>query len=353
MNKTKVSVIMPVYNGEKYLADSIESILNQSYADFEFIIIDDASTDNSYKIISGYQDRRIKLLSNDPNIGQTITLNKGIQVSASGFIARMDQDDIALPQRLKLQLDFLIRHPEIALVGSSATIINGLGKKIGLWPSVREEGQLRIEVLFNNPIAHSSVMLRREALASAGYYSEDFIFAQDYDLWSRMLICGYRITNMPEPLISFRVHDSSATVRLHASRFYIETGKIIKNNLNSIAGINISASEAEKICKSMYSPELLNQDEFECAGGIFDAVFKKMQTTGRYCPGIFNKAIAKFKHIYALSCIARKELPNARSRLLDSFRTYPMNIYPLAYWLYSFLDKEVVKKAKIVKSFLN
>ncbi len=118
-----VSIIMPVYNSSGYLSDAIESILSQTYSDFEFIIIDDASTDNSIEIIYSYHDPRIVLLKNDINLGVTHSLNKGIKHARGKYIARMDADDIALPQRIELQVDFLEKNPEFILVGSFFEVI--------------------------------------------------------------------------------------------------------------------------------------------------------------------------------------------------------------------------------------
>jgi glycosyltransferase involved in cell wall biosynthesis len=136
----RISVVMSVYNGEKYLRQAIESILQQTYTDFEFIIIDDGSTDSSREIIQSYDDKRIRLVINEQNIGLTKSLNKGIRLAKGEFIARMDADDISLPQRFEKQVAYLDSHPEVGVLGTYANIIDHRGKIINniIFPTEHE-----------------------------------------------------------------------------------------------------------------------------------------------------------------------------------------------------------------------
>ena len=136
-----VTVLMPVYNGEKYLKEAIESILNQTFKDFEFLIINDGSTDNSVKIIQSFNDLRIRLIHNESNIGLIKTLNKGLKLSNGKYIARMDCDDVSLPKRLSVQINFMEKHPEIGVCGSWVKIIGLEQKFINKYPQKHEEAR--------------------------------------------------------------------------------------------------------------------------------------------------------------------------------------------------------------------
>jgi len=204
-NKEKlVSVIMPVYNGEKFLNTSVESILNQTYKNFEFIIINDGSSDNSKKIIQNYLiDRRIKLYSLK-KIGIVGCLNYALKKSSGHYIARMDADDISHPDRIKKQVSFLDYKTNYNLVGSRAKYIgvNNLFSKLVHLSS----NDCKANIIFKNPFIHSSIMIRNKTITSLGGYL-DCHKAEDYDLWSRFLE-NYKGANINEDLIKYRVHSN-------------------------------------------------------------------------------------------------------------------------------------------------
>jgi glycosyltransferase involved in cell wall biosynthesis len=213
----KVTVLMAVYNGERYLRDAINSILKQTYTDFEFLIVNDCSTDSSRKIILSYSDSRIRLVENIENIGLTKSLNMGLSLCRGEYIARQDADDISLPTRLEKQVSCLNARPGIALLGTQTSCIDQNGnrfKSIGL---SRAESVLAIrwQLLFGNPFAHSSVMIRTNVLRDLGGYDEHFVTSQDFDLWSRLLH-RYDASNLNEALISVRSHSDSLCSRYTA-----------------------------------------------------------------------------------------------------------------------------------------
>jgi glycosyltransferase involved in cell wall biosynthesis len=202
-----ISVVMSVYNGGPYLRQSIESILNQTWRDFEFIIVDDGSTDDTARIIGSFQDERIILLS-QTNQGLQRSLNRGIKRARGRYVARHDSDDMALPRRLSIQLAFLKRHPQVSLLGTNLLIINSDGEIIGRdLGRATDDLELKWRLLFSNPFAHPSVMIRREAFDDVGLYSEsrDYRYIEDYELWSR-IGKRYQIANLREPLVQYRNH---------------------------------------------------------------------------------------------------------------------------------------------------
>ena len=188
MSNPKVSVIMSVYNGEKYLQEAIESILNQTFENFEFIIVNDAATDKTKEILECYKekDSRIRIITNTVNIGLTKSLNKIIKRASGVYLARMDADDIALPQRLEKQVDFLRVHPEVGLLGTSSFEINKKGDIINKKKIPVLDSDIRFALIKSNPFFHSSVMMRKAILEKAGGYDKNIEISQDYELWFRI-----------------------------------------------------------------------------------------------------------------------------------------------------------------------
>jgi len=207
----KVSVIMPVYNAEKYLKDAIDSILNQTYTNFEFILINDGSNDTSKTIIESYNDSRIRLLDDKENSGLAKVRNKGISEATAEYIAWLDADDISHPLRLEKQVKLLDSHPEIGICG---TWVKTIGTKIShKWRYPTNPEFIRCRMLFDNPLATSSVMLRRELLVGQNqYFDLNFPPAEDYDLWER-LSCCCKITNIPKFFTYYRLHENQTSTR--------------------------------------------------------------------------------------------------------------------------------------------
>jgi glycosyltransferase involved in cell wall biosynthesis len=209
--RPKVSVVMSVYNGEKYLREAIESILNQTFTDFEFIIIDDSSSDSTSAILAEYasQDARLIIIRNDQNIGLTRSLNKGLAVTQGEYIARQDADDVSFPQRLQQQVNFLDNHPEVVLVSSNYEIIDAQGRQIKQVKKSPEPLLIAWYLLFINYLGgHSVVMFRREPVINLGGYAEDYRYAQDYQLWLQLLNIG-DMGILPEVLLRWRSHEQN------------------------------------------------------------------------------------------------------------------------------------------------
>lgn len=201
---------MAVYNGEHYLNESIDSILSQTFQEFEFLIIDDGSTDRSCDIINSYQDSRIRLVTNNRNIGLPCSLNKGLELARGEFIARQDADDLSEPDRLEKQVKFMLANPDLALLGTWYKKIDENGQEISRKKLPCQCNQLRWSLLFYCPFIHASVMLRRSALEEIGFYDPSFTYAQDYDLWSR-IAQRMSVANLNEHLVAYRINSLSMT----------------------------------------------------------------------------------------------------------------------------------------------
>ncbi|HDL01964.1 MAG TPA: glycosyltransferase, partial [candidate division Zixibacteria bacterium] len=183
MKSPKVTVLMSVYNDERYLSESVDSILNQTYKDFEFLIINDGSTDRSREILESYSDPRIRLVRNDGNIGLTRSLNKGLALAMGEYIARMDADDISLPERLEKQVGFLDADSSVGVLGINSLLIDEDGNVLEKLQRPVTHDSIMAEMLTENRFVHSSVMLRKKLLKMSGYYDEKLDMAQDYELF--------------------------------------------------------------------------------------------------------------------------------------------------------------------------
>jgi len=218
MADPEISVVMSVYNEEHFIQRAVDSILNQTYRNFEFIIINDGSTDSTGEILESYNDSRIHLIHQE-NLGLTESLNKGIRLAKGEFIARMDGDDISRPQRLAKQVAFLDIHPDVGLLGTFVEHMDEEGQFIKTYTYPTTSDKIR-EVLWHDcPLCHSSVIFRKICIDTVGVYREKIGPAEDYDLWFRISE-HFEVANIPEPLHRFRIdpYGISLSRRFHQIR---------------------------------------------------------------------------------------------------------------------------------------
>lgn len=205
----KVSVIMAVCNGEDYIEKCVESILGQTFADFEFIIIDDGSTDSTPNLLNHYNDPRLKILRQE-NQGLTRSLKTAAQIARGSFIARMDADDVSLPDRLEEQVRFMDAHPDYVLCGSRfQESESGQPQRI---PYIQSDEEIRKKASCFNPFCHSTTLFRRDAYEKSGGYDTRIRYGQDFDLWIRLLGQG-KAFNLDKVLVTARFHPGSITGR--------------------------------------------------------------------------------------------------------------------------------------------
>ncbi len=212
MSGPLVSVLMPVYNAERYVAEAVESILAQTFGDFELLIIDDGSTDRSRALLGRYaaRDGRIRLVSR-PNKGLVATLNEGLGLARGELIARMDADDVAMPERLALQVAFLREHPEVVCLGGAVRVIDAAGRILLVDRPPLDDATLQeIALTGRPPLIHPVFMMRRGDLAAVGGYDEDMKQAEDLDILLRLGERG-KLAALPDILLKYRMHDCSKT----------------------------------------------------------------------------------------------------------------------------------------------
>lgn len=205
------SVLMPVYNGEAYLAEAVESVLEQTERNIEVIVVDDGSTDSSRAILRRFalQDARVRVFEEEHR-GLVPTLNRGLEVARGKYICRLDADDIAMPDRIEKQVRFLDAHEDYVLVGGQVTLIGIAGEKIGTWERPLSHIEIETALQSTNCFMHTCVMFRRAEVVSAGGYDPLFILAEDYDLWVR-LAANYRLGNLPDFVCRVRMHGNSSS----------------------------------------------------------------------------------------------------------------------------------------------
>ncbi len=249
MKAPKVTVLMPVYNGEKYLKDAIESIIGQDFTDFEFLIINDGSTDGSGTIMASYSDPRIHIVNNEKNIGLVNSLNKAMELAFGEYIVRMDCDDISLKNRLSVQVKFMDANQNFGASGSYYYLLRNGTKAIVDFPL--KENEIKCFMIFNCPIAHPSAIIRNSLIKKYNLkYSSDYLHSEDYDLWSRMSeISG--LSNLSDVLLKYRVHANQITGSTHlASTRYKSVNAIRSRHLKKMG---VEPSEKEMLVHNLVS----------------------------------------------------------------------------------------------------
>ena len=276
-----VTVLMPVYNGEKHLKEAIESILNQTFTDFEFLIINDGSDDSSEIIINSYKDSRIRYIKNEKNLKLITTLNKGIDLSIGKYIVRMDADDISAENRIELLVNFMEKNPEIGVCGSYFETI-GLENKIVKYPTQSDD--LETCLLFYNPICHPTTIWRRDIIKKNSiYFKIDYIHAEEYKFWSEISNHS-KLANIPEVLLYYREHDAQISQK-HAEE-QLKTAKKIRKEL--LTAINTSLTQEDI---DNWEELILKDFHFNNPQGIIETLEKLILKSKQN--KILNRKIAK------------------------------------------------------------
>lgn len=249
MSEPLVTVLMTVYNAGPFLAPSIRSILGQSFADFEFLIVDDCSTDGSAELAeSASKDPRVKVIRNSHNRGQTACLNLGLGVARGRWIARHDADDLAHPDRLALQFQSAQKSPEIVLLGTNGRIINEQDKLVGLLDAPISHEGITWTAPFLNPFMHTSVMFRADVIRDEfSGYDQSYRIAQDYELWTRV-ISRYRSANLPQRLIDYR-HLATSMSKVWREQAFAEAGQVSDREVRRTFGRELDKTEAQLIAQ--------------------------------------------------------------------------------------------------------
>ena len=313
-----ISVIMPVYNAEKFVGTAIDSILKQTFTDFEFLIFNDGSSDNSKQIIASFKDDRIRLFDYTVNSGYVAHLNHGIKLATGKYIARMDADDISIPERFEMQVSYLESHPEVGVCG--AWILQFEGEEqpytriVYKYPADHDE--ISVKLLKHNSFAHPVVMMRRSVLMENGLkYEAGFMPSEDARLWS-LLRRHTRLHNIQKILLHYRKHNNQISTEKRDLRNR-NTTRIKVEMIEEITG---PLSEKEK---SIYSDVILQsyRNSTDYLSGVYALVNKIINANNVkkvYPPRLLNMQLQN-----VLKSVSKKTIPANRKALLFWMRSYP------------------------------
>lgn len=286
----KISVVMPAYNAEKYIAEAIESILNQTYRDFEFIIINDGSTDKTEEIILSYTDDRIVYLKNEKNMGIVYTLNRGLDIAKGEYIARMDADDISLPERFKTQVQFMDKNTDIAVLG---TAINIFGENIesSIFANSSNPKKAKAELFLSSSLTHPTVFIRKSILHKyALHYEEEFAGMEDFRLWWKITGCG-DIMSLEVPLLNYRKHSTQITASVSEQK--TEKAKQFLRERISVFEIDYSEAEFNSLFKYRSSDfGNLTLQDIENLSSLFKKLLKANNSQKHYSKYYFKKILS-------------------------------------------------------------
>ncbi|HEY9195650.1 MAG TPA: glycosyltransferase family 2 protein [Mucilaginibacter sp.] len=292
MSEPLVSIIMPVYNCASFLGDAIQSMLNQTFGDFELIIIDDASTDATVNIINSYRDQRITLVKKESNTGLIASLNIGLTAARGEYIARMDGDDISHPQRLEKQVSFMEANTHVVLCGSWYQLA-GTNQVVEL--PVSHEA-IKIALLDYCSFAHPTVMLRRQFFIDNNLqYDNAFVAAEDYELWTRVIRIG-TTANIPEPLLYYRRHDNQVTATNQPRQ--VANSNLCREKMLSYALDHPSENDLTN-CKTVVNNTRVKKViELRTITEWLNAAFARNKQTGFYDEWEFGKYIQQKKAMF-------------------------------------------------------
>lgn len=309
MKATRISVLIPVYNAESFLEESINSILNQTFTDFELLIGDDGSTDRSLDIVSSFQDKRIILIKNKKNEGVANTLNKLLEAAKGEFIAVQHSDDISSPFRIEKQLRFLEKNSDVGLCGSNVSIF---GKKKSRLYFPLKDNEIRAYMIFNNPFIHPAVMFKRSLFEDANIrYNQYFFPAEDYDLWFKLSLIT-KLANIPERLLLYRCHENNAS-RLKENLLIEKAIEIRKNILLQTISYQTTSLEAHLLHLSSTS-KFENDTDLLLFEKLLLRLLKENNLKGYYEQNVIEKL---FFHFWTSCCFKSKNI-----RLLNKIQIF-------------------------------
>jgi glycosyltransferase involved in cell wall biosynthesis len=355
MNNPRITVLMTVYNGGVYLKSSVESILSQSFKDFEFVIVNDASKDDSLEVINSYKDSRIKVITNPKNLGQTVSLNIGLKESNGEYVARIDADDIAYPSWLEKQVDFINRHPDCAVASMRAVMINTDNQIIKELNSPVSPQEIILKSIFSSPINHVGCLMKRDVVLEAGGYDEQYKIVADYALWSTLLHRKRRILSNPIVLVAVRAHSQSISMLEADKRVIPEMVNVISQNVEFWSGITLTSQETMLFWRLIYAGHSLEQNEFIEALKILKNIYDQWrpETVGSRDIQNFYKEQVKtvyLKRIWGL--IKQNRFSSVTESAMLYMKTYGgLNIFSVV-WILSFLKLPLILSIKMYERLL-
>jgi glycosyltransferase involved in cell wall biosynthesis len=290
VNTIQISVLMPVYNGERFLREAIDSVLSQSFTLFELILLNDGSTDESENIILSYKDERIVYVKNERNLGLIAILNKGIELCKGKYIARMDADDISLPDRFKRQIEFMESNPNCAVLGTNYINFSDSFEVKLVGPETSDE--IKTHLLFSCCVCHPSVLIKKESLMQLDvFYNKDYKYVEDYELWTR-LIENSTIYNLQVPLLKYRHHTAQVS---NANRIgQISTSNKLRANYLTSSGFGYTDEQLEAHNLIGSNEKLTNKNQLQQVNNWLLNLLEQNAKLHFANHEVFKKVISKY-----------------------------------------------------------
>ena len=348
MTKPQITVLMAVYNGEKYLREAIDSILNQTFKDFIFLIIDDGSTDRTVEIIESYSDPRIKLVLNRNNIGQIPSLNKGLQLVETPFVARMDADDISMPNRIEVLYHYMRKGGNISAVSCNAMIIDEDGNKLYHQQYFLNIEDIKFKALFDSPVNHGGSLMRLQHVREVGLYNSELGTSADYDLWVRLLAKKYLMLNIPEYLLKIRRHAQSQIESAEIENRCNEYSYILDYYVRSFTPLTIDFDQVRRLAFFLRNCAEFNAEELKEIKGNFRNILKNIDFE---YPAIrknisYRYNIARYHYATGIKHVYSKNYFKAHNKFIKAFVAFPFMIKSLFAIFLTFTGKTGFHKVK-------
>ncbi len=336
-----VSILMPCYNNTPYVAEAIESMLNQTFTDFELIVLDDCSSDNSAEVIKGFADKRIVYHRNGQNLGLANNLNIGLRLARGQYIARMDSDDISLPERLQTQVDFLEAHSDIDLCSCGMEMF---GHDNQVWIREPDPEDVKITMLFYSPVLHASAMWRKSSFDRHGLmYRQEAFPAEDYDLWARAVASGCRLANIPQVLYRYRIHGEQVTKT--DDRAAIRDREIKIRYLQQCLP-SLSATDCERCVDNFLKPLESTTNDIKEQRTLYNAIIKANKSDKFFD---HDRLKTRLKRFYQNALIIQLETePCSVSKLRYSF---DLRLKQFMLLLFPYIQMLKYKNISIIKTF--
>lgn len=326
---------MALYNAEQFIGEALDSIMCQTYANWELIIVDDCSTDKSLEIIKKYSDDRIILLQNKINSGPAISRNKALNAAKGEYVAVLDADDIMFPNRLEIQVNYLIKHTQIDILGTSALMIDECGNKLTVSKYYMSPEEIKTTILFRCPLIHSSVMMRKAFLVNNDLsYNENFPCNQDYELWSRVVFLG-NIRIIPDVLVKYRISPNQISQKKRQKQ--LDLALSLRKSYLKKQGLTLSINEIEIFneIENRYIPEKEKVED----------IIKRLVVSGCFNRTtvylfLFSYYRLKYSHLESIMLILKFQ----KSCSVSPFEFVRFNISYFANISYSLLGNLTLKK---------
>ncbi|MBU0477117.1 glycosyltransferase [bacterium] len=337
-----ITVLMAVYNGEKYLREAIDSILNQTLKDFIFLIIDDGSADRTVEIIKSYKDTRIKLVLNEKNMGQIVSLNKGIELVETPFMARMDADDISMPERLEILYGYMTKDRNLSVVSSYSIIIDENGNTLSYYKIPLGIRNMKFKALFDSPVNHGSSLMRIQHIHQMGLYNTELLIGADLNLWVKLLADNYTILNIPEYLLKIRQHSQSQLKSAKLESLCNEYSYTLDYYIKTFTALEIDFEQVKKLALFLHHGSEFNKADLKQIQMNFRNILKNLNFEYPAVKKLMSYyySVAHYHYHLGINCTYRKDYQKARGKFIKSFFTFPLMVKSLFAFSLTFTGKD-------------